>query len=231
MKFTKNLKASVKDVDTKGVVTIQITQFDKYDTDNDRLLKGALTKTWAEGQQVHLVDHKMGTSTFVGLPIKKDAETGIIESKLNLNKQVAVDLYEDYKFSQEHGRSLQHSHGFSVMKDKYTKNDKGGYDFKEVKQFEYSTVLFGAVSDTPLHQIKSLDKSNIDEIINSLEMRLKFCNYSDSYGKLIEQKIIELKSMIIEPSIDTQQIVKDTQVEPSIYKEIINNQFKLTVKN
>jgi len=89
--------------DAKGIVTIQITQFDKYDSDNDRLLKGALTKTWNDGNQVHLVDHKMGTGTFVGLPIKKDPVNGIIESQLNLKKQVAIDLLEDYKFSQEHG--------------------------------------------------------------------------------------------------------------------------------
>lgn len=198
-KITKTLKSNVQDVnEAKGIVTIQITQFDKYDSDNDRLLKGSLTKTWNEGQQVHLVDHKMGTSTYVGLPLSKDSESGIIESQLNLNKQVAKDLLEDYIFSQKHGRSLQHSHGFLAIKDKYTKNEKGGYDFAEVKQFEYSTVIFGAVSDTPLHSIKS--SVTIEDIIDELKLKLATCNYSDEYGKLIELKIIELKSMIIEPS-------------------------------
>lgn len=198
-KITKTLKSNVQDVnEAKGIVTIQITQFDKYDSDNDRLLKGSLTKTWNEGQQVHLVDHKMGTSTYVGLPLSKDSESGIIESQLNLNKQVAKDLLEDYIFSQKHGRSLQHSHGFLAIKDKYTKNEKGGYDFAEVKQFEYSTVIFGAVSDTPLHSIKS--SVTIEDLIDELKLKLATCNYSDEYGKLIELKIIELKSMIIEPS-------------------------------
>lgn len=198
-KITKTLKSNVQDVnEAKGIVTIQITQFDKYDSDNDRLLKGSLTKTWNEGQQVHLVDHKMGTSTYVGLPLSKDSESGIIESQLNLNKQVAKDLLEDYIFSQKHGRSLQHSHGFLAIKDKYEKNEKGGYDFAEVKQFEYSTVIFGAVSDTPLHSIKS--NTSIEDLIEELKLKLATCNYSNEYGKLIESKIIELKSMIIEPS-------------------------------
>jgi len=198
-KITKTLKSNVQDVnEAKGIVTIQITQFDKYDSDNDRLLKGSLTKTWNEGQQVHLVDHKMGTSTYVGLPLSKDAESGIIESQLNLNKQVAKDLLEDYIFSQKHGRSLQHSHGFLAIKDKYSKNEKGGYDFTEVKQFEYSTVIFGAVSDTPLHSIKS--NVTIEDLIDELKLKLATCNYSDEYGKIIEAKVIELKSMIIEPS-------------------------------
>lgn len=214
-KITKTLKTSVQDVnEAKGVVTIQITQFDKFDSDNDRLLKGALTKTWEEGSQVHLVDHKMGTSTFVGLPLKKDAENGVIESQLNLNKQVAIDLFEDYKFSQKHGRSLQHSHGFMAVKDKYAKNDKGGYDFAEVKQFEYSTVIFGAVSETPLIGIKS--STTLEELILELELKLRTCNYSNEYGKAIEAKITELKQMILEPSNHSTQ--NTTEAEQSLHK-------------
>lgn len=71
-KITKGLKTKVSDVnDAKGIVTIQITQFDKRDSDNDRIMKGALTKTWNEGNQVHLVDHQRGLSTYIGLPIRK----------------------------------------------------------------------------------------------------------------------------------------------------------------
>jgi hypothetical protein len=224
-KITKTLKTSVQDVnEVKGIVTIQITQFDKLDSDNDRLLKGALTKTWAEGQQVHLVDHKMGTSTYVGLPVRKDAENGIIESQLNLNKQVGVDLFEDYKFSQKHGRSLQHSHGFMAVKDKYSKNNKGGFDFAEVKQFEYSTVIFGAVSETPLIGMKS--NETIQDLINTLELKLKTCNYSSEYGKLIELKIKELKDMLIEPinhsTTEQTEAEKSLQANTELLKGLLN---------
>lgn len=226
LKTTKNLKTSVQDVnDAKGIVTIQVTQFDKYDSDNDRLLKGSFTKTWSESQQVHLVDHKIGTSTFVGLPVRKDAENGIIESKINLNKQVGRDLFEDYKFSQENGRSLQHSHGFQAVEGKYSKNEKGGYDFAEVKQFEYSTVIFGAVSDTPLHSIKS--ESTINDLIIELEFKLRTCNYSNEYGKLIESKIKELKSMLLEPTdvtqtdILTEPIIITHEKKTTIYTNLI----------
>ena len=199
-KTTKVLKTKVQDVnDAKGIVTIQITQFDKYDSDNDRLMKGSLTKTWQEYKQVHLIDHKIGTSTFVGLPVSKDAETGIIESKINLNKQVGKDLFEDYKFSRDNGRSLQHSHGFVAIKDKYEENEKGGYDFHEVKQFEYSTVIFGAVSDTPMLGIKNND----NELLELLEQKLSYGNYSDEYCKILENKIKELKKLLVEPLNNT----------------------------
>lgn len=220
---TKTLNTKVSDVnETKGIVTIQVTQFDQYDSDTDRLLKGSLTKTWKDGNQVHLVDHKMGTSTFVGLPVRKDAETGIIESQLNLNKQVGKDLLEDYMFSQKHGRSLQHSHGFSAVKGKYEKNEKGGYDFAEVKQYEYSTVIFGAVSDTPLHSIKS--NTSLEELIIDLELKLRTCNYSDEYGKLIEDKIKELKSMIVEPI--NHSTIEETEAAQALQKFINNVNLK-----
>jgi len=213
-KETKNLKTSIQDVSEKGLVTIQITQFDQFDNDNDRFVKGAFTKTWNESSQVHLVDHKMGMQTFVGLPVSKDPNSGIIVSQLNLKKQVARDLLEDYKFGQEHGRSMQHSHGFKPVQGKFSRNEKGGRDLFEVKQFEYSTLLFGAVSDTPLHGIKS--DSDAKELIHELEMKLSSLNYSDEYGKLLEAKVRELKSMILEPeihSIETKEPSKNTQLK------------------
>ena len=202
-KITKNLNADVADVNEKGIVVIQTTQFDKYDSDNDRVLKGALTKTWNEGKQVHLVDHTMGIGTYVGLPVKKDPITGIIESQINLDKQVGKDLIADYKFSLAHGRSLQHSHGFMPVKGKYTENEKGGLDFSEINQLEYSTVLFGAVENTPLHSIKS--KTDVKELITLLELKCRTMNISDEYGIKIQEHIKQLKTLLkFEPLKDTQ---------------------------
>ena len=221
-KRTKNISTEVADVDSKGIVTIQVTQFDKYDSDKDRLMKGALTKTWKEGKQIHLVDHWMGVMNFVGLPVKKDPVNGIIESKLNLNKQIGKDLYEDYKFSLENGRSLQHSHGFMPLKDKYEENEKGGFDFYEVKQFEYSTVLYGAVEDTPIHNIKS--KKEAVEIIGILENKLKTLNISDEYGKQIEEHINQLKTLLaFQPEQSTE---KEAVLNTSEVLEMFNN-FKI----
>lgn len=202
-KVTKSLNTTVQDVnEEKGIVTIQITQFDRFDRDGDRMLKGAFTKTWQEGDQVHLLDHKLGTATFVGLPIKKDPYSGIIESKLNLKKQIARDLLEDYKFGQENGRSLQHSHGFAAIAGKFTRNEKGGRDLAEIRQYEYSTVLFGAVADTPLRGIKSATEAK--ELIEELELKISVCGYSDEYGKLLELKVKELKQILTEPQMHSE---------------------------
>jgi len=219
-KITKNLKTTVNDVTEKGIVTIGITQFDEYDSDGDRMLAGSLTKTWNESKQVHLVDHQKGMATYVGLPVAKDPKTGIIESQLNLNKQAGLDLLADYKFSQQHGRSLQHSHGFRAIQGKYSKNEKGGRDFAEIQQFEYSTLLFGAVDNTPLHSIKSSEDAQ--EIIEILSLKVSTGNYTDEYGKLLEIKIKELKSMILEPQKHSElnESSKDTQSLQYFYSRI-----------
>jgi|GEM_PF-3521806 len=211
-KITKHQDTSVKDVSVKkGIVTLQISRFNKYDYDNDRMMKGAFTKTFKDGKQVHLVDHKVGTSTFVGLPIRKDPDSLIIESQLNLNKTVARELLSDYEFGLKHDRSLQHSQGFiPVIKEE---NEKGGYDFHEVNMKEYSTVLFGAESDTPVHAVKNAEDAIM--LIEKLEQRLKFGFLTDPSGVQIEKHIEAIKRLIQEPSSDTldeseNEAVKDT---------------------
>jgi HK97 family phage prohead protease len=200
-KMTKSEKTIVKDVTSKGVVVLQISQFEKYDSDNDRMMKGAFAKTFKDGKQVHLVDHQVGTKTFVGLPIKKDADNLIIESQLNLDKAIARELLSDYEFGLKHGRSLQHSQGFMPVKDRYDVNEKGGFDFFEVNMKEYSTVVFGAESDTPLHAIK--DNKTALQFMEQLEKRLNFGFMSDDRGKKIEKHIVRIKELLKTPSIDT----------------------------
>lgn len=199
-KLTKSQKTIVKDVNAKGIVVLQISQFNKYDSDNDRMLKGAFTKTFKEGKQVHLLDHKVGTATFVGLPVRKDPDNLIIESQLNLEKTVARELLSDYEFGIKHNRSLQHSQGFKPVK--YDSNEKGGYDFSEVNMKEYSTVVFGAESDTPLHAIKS-EKALLD-YIHQLEQRCKFGFLTDEKGLEIEKNIKNIKRLL-EPLNNTQK--------------------------
>ena len=56
------------------------------------------------------------------------------------------------------------------------------------------------------------DNSDITTLIEDLELRLKTCNYTDEYGKLISDKIQELKQLIKEPIIHS---LKDKKNEPS----------------
>ena len=56
------------------------------------------------------------------------------------------------------------------------------------------------------------DNSDITTLIEDLELRLKTCNYTDEYGKIISDKIQELKQLIKEPIIHS---LKNNKNEPS----------------
>ena len=210
--IVKTSKHSIKDISKdKGIVTIKITDFDYYDSDNDRMLKGSLNKTWKDGKQYHIVNHDLSTNSVVGVPVKKYPKDGIIESKINLNKEIGRNLFEDYKFFAENGYTLEHSHGFMPVKDKYVKNEKGGFDFSEVKQYEYSTVLYGAVDKTPLLNIKN--QCDLIQQIDLLKLSLEKGNYTDEYFIKIENKLKELQSIFKQPPNDT--VKEAINYEPS----------------
>jgi HK97 family phage prohead protease len=189
----KSLKSEVVDVvEDKGIVTIAISKFDNRDSYDDIVRKGAFTKTFKEsGNRIkHVLDHNLRTTAIVGLPIKMyETDThAIVESKLNLEKQIARDLFSDYKFFQENGRTLEHSFMYDTIKKNENKTIKGE-DIAELKMYEYSTVALGANPETPLLGIKSIDELPL------LEEYLKKYDVSNKRGKEIEDIIAKIKAL------------------------------------
>lgn len=181
----KTFAYKVADLDDKGIVTIAISRFDVVDAVGDIVRKGAFTKTFREGGHriKHVLDHQLRASAIVGLPIKMEEtkEYAIVQSKINLDKQIGKDLFSDYKFFAEAGRSLEHSFAYQTIKTKPNKDIKGE-DIQELKMFEYSTVALGANEHTPLLDIKSLST-------HLLEAYLRKFDVSDGKGKQIEKEI------------------------------------------
>ena len=197
---SKNYSYQVKDVTDKGIVTIAISKFDNIDGVGDIIRKGAFTKTFKEGKNriKHLIDHKFNYENIVGLPLNM-VETdshAIIESALNLDIQKGKDLYSNYKFFAEHGKTLEHSIGYSTVKT--NKNTEiRGEDISELKLYEYSTVNWGANSETPLVDLKSIN--NIEDVLLNIEQLTRHINkgdITDEQGKNIESLINTLKTYI-----------------------------------
>lgn len=192
MKF-KNLKSEIVDVADKGIVTIAISRFDNEDSDGDIVRKGAFERTFKEGKDriKHYLDHVMRQSHNVGLPVKMyETEThAVVESALNLEKQIARDLFSDYKFFKDHGKSLEHSFGYKTIKGKA--RQKRGEEIFDLFMPEYSTVGYAANGDTPLFGLKSFE----DVTINDLEVYLKSYDVSNSKGKQIEFIIHKIKEL------------------------------------
>lgn len=189
MKF-KDYKSEVVDVAEKGIVTIAISRFDNEDLGGDIVRKGAFVKTFKEGGDriKHYIDHLMRQAYNVGLPMKMyETDThAVVESVLNLEKQIARDLYADYKFFNEHGKSLVHSFGYETIKGKARQR---GEEIFELKMYEYSTVGLAMNPETPLLDLKGFDD------VAQLEDYLRKYDVSNTKGKLIEEIIQKIKAL------------------------------------
>lgn len=190
---TKVYKSDIMDVAEKGIVTIAISSFDNVDYGGDIVRKGAFTKTFSEGGNriKHVLDHSLKSTAVVGLPVKmyETDKHAVVESKINLDKEIGRDLFSDYKFFQSNGKSLEHSFGYLTTKAGSTKLK--GEEILELKMFEYSTVAIGMNPDTPVLGIKSWS----EEDIPLLEEYLRKYDVSNQKGKQIESIILQIKEL------------------------------------
>jgi HK97 family phage prohead protease len=194
MRF-KNYKNEIVDVADKGIVTIAISRFDNEDAGEDIVRKGAFERTFREGKDriKHYIDHVMKQEKNVGLPIKmyETSTHAVVESALNLEKEISRDLFADYKFYKEHGKSLEHSFGYETIKGKA--RSKRGEEIFELKMYEYSTVGYAMNPETPLLGIKSFDE--IFKEAEMLEQYLRKYDVSKTKGEQIEQIIKIIKGL------------------------------------
>ena len=190
---TKVYKSPIMDIAEKGIVTIAISKFGNEDYGEDVVHKGAFAKTFKEGGNriKHYVDHTVRQTSIVGLPHKmyETESHAVVESALNLDKQISRDLFSDYKFFQVNGKSLDHSFGYNTIQGK--PRTKRGEDIFELKMFEYSTVGIGMNPETPLLDLKSLSEDDIP----ALEEFLRKFDVTNAKGKQIESIIKQIKEL------------------------------------
>jgi len=136
----KSLKSEVVDIAEKGIVTIAISRFDNEDMGGDIVRKGAFVRTFKEGGDriKHYMDHQLKQMANVGLPVKmyETSTHAVVESALNLEKEISRDLFSDYKFFKEHGKTLEHSYGYETIKGKA--RGRGEEIFLVIKLLSYS---------------------------------------------------------------------------------------------
>jgi len=187
----KNFTHEVKDLDEKeGIVTLYMNSFDNEDSDGDISMPGSFKRTFKNniGEIWHLLNHN--TNYWLGIPLelKEDDFGAIAVSQMNMKKQLAQDVFEDYRLCAKHSRTLQHSIRVNAIKRDTDDQRK----VLEWKLWEYSTLYsWGANPETPLIDIKSLDE---------LEIMMREGNYSDEKAKKIEQLYDQLKNLLNDPS-------------------------------
>lgn len=194
----KSLKSQIKDITEKGIVQVAANAFGNKDVQGDISMPGSFKKTLAEnfGRLKWFLNHDK--EKLIGVPIEGEEDGNFLKltGKLNLNKELGRDVYEDYKLYAEYGKTLEHSIGVDAVK----------YDMKsdsrqvtEWKMWEYSTLTaWGANERTPMIALKSMN----DEL-DFLNIMLRKGNYTDEKFKQIETQINKLKSLLTEPDLST----------------------------
>jgi HK97 family phage prohead protease len=201
MKQYKDFQTKIEDVDEKGRVLVAANAIGNIDSDEDRSMSGSFSKTLKENfnRLKWFLNHK--TDQLLGVPVegKEDGTYLKMLGQLNMKKQLSLDTYEDYKLYAEYGRSLEHSIGVEALK----KQERDGIrEVYEWKMWEYSTLTaWGANEDTPLLGIKS-DK-DVSDLIEWFTIRLKKGKYTDEKFSQIDQQLLQLKSLLIEPEKST----------------------------
>jgi len=190
--LTKGFDISFKDIDVKqGIVTGYFAHFGSIDSDGDRILPGAFTKTIKEngpdGTQLikHLLDHDK-TKAVGKIEVLKEDSIGLYyESKAGRHT-----LGRDFLLMAEDGILNQHSFGYRVIKQN-KKSDAN--DLTELAMMEGSSIQFlGANRNTPITGVKSFD-ALIDEM-DTLEKALRSGQYSDEAFLMIEEKLKSLNA-------------------------------------
>lgn len=194
----KSLKSTIKDIDQKGVVVVAANAFGNKDVQGDVSITGSFKKTLSENfnRLKWFLNHDK--EKLIGVPIEgvEDGNYLKLTGKLNLNKELGRDVYEDYKLYAEYGKTLEHSIGVDPVK---FENKSDRREVTEWKLWEFSTLTaWGANERTPMIAIKSMN----DEL-DFLNMALRKGNYTDVKFIEIEKQIQKLKSLLNEPEVST----------------------------
>ncbi len=204
------------DVDKKqGIVRVYINKFNVIDSYSEMSLPGSFSKTFRERlkKMWWLLNHEWEKSLGVTLALEEDSVGAIATGKFNLEKRLSQDVFSDYQFFAENGRTLQHS--VRVTPIQYIiKNDV--MEVSEWKMREWSTLTQpGAIEDTPLISIKSAQ-----EEVELLKKAGKY-DFSDERLKMFEEKINKLEALIIKAESITLQNENAKKIRETV--NFINN--------
>ena len=211
----KNTSCSLPILEVKadsesGIVEGYFSGFGNIDSDQDRILSGAFSKSIKEHgpdssshrKIAHLAYHDTTRPLGVLQELKED-QTGLyFRSKMGSHTEG-----QDFLKMYQEGIIREHSIGFNYIGDKIkqtTETDEEGREYSvwnisEVKLWEGSAVVFGANSETPnLSIVKSQDDINkhLEEINERMEVFIKALTddkLSQKYNNLFTLELMQLK--------------------------------------
>jgi len=216
MKQNKTYKSLIQDIDEKGIVIVAVNAFGNVDAQKDRSLKGSFDKTIRENiENIYWYkNHDDNEEPGIIKRLFTDDRYLMAELKFNLDKEFSRNLYSDYRFKQEHGKTVRHSIGVSAIQHK---DNNGIRDVQEWKLWEVSSLTkWPANFETPTLSVKNM--SSIDNIMDDLETYLNWIVekglHTDEFIKGFEKIYTGLRDKIKAP--DTNEQPADRQLSSDI---------------
>lgn len=192
--LVKGLSHEIKALDeSEGVVAAYANAYNNEDSDKDISAFGSFTKTVSENYKRIRVLKDHITTISLGVPTKINASDpyGLYtETKFNLKKEVARDMFSDIKLMKEEGLNAELSIGYEVMQ----RDSKDRRIITEYKLHEYSFLTSWAANELATVQ----DLKGLKTHYGLLEFITKAYNLPHSDQRLIQLETI-LKSLTTEP--------------------------------
>lgn len=209
-KQTKIFKSQISDLNESGIVIVAVNAFGNVDSQKDRSLHGSFDKTIKENLEniYWYKNHDDNEEPGIIKRLFTDDRYLMAELKFNLDKEFSRNLYSDYKFKQENGKTVRHSIGVSAIQ---AKDNNGIRDVMEWKLWEVSSLTkWPANFDTPTLAVKSM--KNVSAILDELETYVNWIKekglHTDEFIRGFEKIYAGLKSVpeIPEPAIAAKEI-------------------------
>ena len=225
----KSIFGSVKDIDMKNkIVTGYLSSFDNKDYDNDIILRGAYKKSIAERKNdIYFLNQHDWKQPHGKFSVLEEREKGLyFESTPMIDTSYSMDALKLYQA----GIVKEHSVGYQVMKEEYSKNDQANI-IKEIKLYEGSNVTLGANNNTPFTGFKSYNLKQVNDQYKQILKAFRNETFTDETFGLLEIALKQLQAQMFElgkKSLETTTADNVTDIEVnkpiiiSTEKQIIN---------
>lgn len=183
------------DVTEEGIVTVAVNGIGIEDSQHDISEPGSFANTLKNdiSRMRWYLNHD--TRQLLGVPLSGEEKDGnlIMTGKMNLNKQICRDVFEDYKLFHECGRTLEHSIGVRAL----ARDEHDRRRVKEWQMLEYSTLTgWGSNPQTFLVGLKSATTDQIRDAVEMLRKAFEQRGYSDERLKNYDMELnLLLKSL------------------------------------
>ena len=217
--LTKGLSHEIKELDeTEGIVAAYANAYNNEDSDKDISAPGSFTKTVSDNFKRIRVLKDHITTISLGVPLKIDTSDPFglyTETKFNLKKEVARDMFSDIKLMKENGLNAELSIGYNIVK----RDQKDSRIITEYKLMEYSFLSSWAANE--LATVQGL--KGVEAFYGIMDLVTKAYNLPHSDSRLVKLEEI-LKSLSKEPSIDETLLKEPTteQIKSIIQKAFSN---------